>query len=602
MRMRTTLLLALLSVSFGLSAMSLFVIRTSLQRQIRLDIRSDLRHSVLTFQNLQAQRREMLSREAALLADLPSLKALMTTADPRTIEDGGAEFWTVSGTDIFALADRRGVVVAVYEKGRRGGASDAAQRLQAVLSEPGGPHLLQTGGRLYEISMEPLYFGSPASGTRLGYVAIGFALDDTVAREVSAPAAADVMFVANGSIAATTLDPAHAEAAARAGLLVRGEVNGEDVWLGREHYLVSSLPLSQPAPPARSPAVRLVVLKSYDEASRFLNRLNRLVAGLGLLVLISGGAIALYLAGTITGPLERLAAAARALGAGDFDFEHKQEGAREIRELGSAFDGMRRQLRGTQLELLEAERLATIGRMASSISHDLRHSLSAVYANAEFLEYPAISAAERAELLAEVREAVGGMTELIDSLLLFSRTGQALQLSLEPVSSLIERALAMVKRHPDAQRVRITTDALPPIEACVDARKIERAIFNLLLNACQAAQGGAETPYVRVSLAETEEWLSITVADNGGGVPESIRATLFEPFVSGGKPNGMGLGLTIAHRIAVEHGGSVSMQESHLHEPDRGETAFALCLAKSRLQAFANGTVKEQASSPVGHL
>jgi hypothetical protein len=97
MRMRTTLLLSLLAVSFGLTALSLIVIHTSLQRQIRQALASDLHRSIATFQNLQTQRREMLGREATLLADLPSLKALMTVllrpgpGNEQTVRDGGLE-------------------------------------------------------------------------------------------------------------------------------------------------------------------------------------------------------------------------------------------------------------------------------------------------------------------------------------------------------------------------------------------------------------------------------------------------------------------------------------------------------------------------------
>ena len=111
MRMRMTLLLSLLAVSFGLTALSLIVIHTSLQGQIRQALDSDLQRSIATFRNLQMQRREMLRREAALLADLPDLKALMTVllrsgpGAERTVRDGGVEFWRVSGAAFFALAD-----------------------------------------------------------------------------------------------------------------------------------------------------------------------------------------------------------------------------------------------------------------------------------------------------------------------------------------------------------------------------------------------------------------------------------------------------------------------------------------------------------------
>src|SRR6184192_2777533 len=87
-----------------------------------------------------------------------------------------------------------------------------------------------------------------------------------------------------------------------------------------------------------------------------------------------------------------------------------------------AFKRMRDSLLKTQQKLLDAERLATIGRMASSISHDLRHSLAAIVANAEFLCESRLSSDQREELYGEVRIAVNQMTDLIDSLLEFSRT------------------------------------------------------------------------------------------------------------------------------------------------------------------------------------
>ena len=89
-------------------------------------------------------------------------------------------------------------------------------------------------------------------------------------------------------------------------------------------------------------------------------------------------------------------------------------------------------MKRTQGELIESDRLATIGRMASSGSHDLRHHLSAIYANAEFMSLSQTGGEERAELLGEVRDAVQDMTDLIESLLLFSQTGQGLTETTNP--------------------------------------------------------------------------------------------------------------------------------------------------------------------------
>ncbi len=107
---------------------------------------------------------------------------------------------------------------------------------------------------------------------------------------------------------------------------------------------------------------------------------------------------------------------------------------------------MRVQLKQTQKDLLDSERLATIGRMASSISHDLRHYLSAMYANAEFLSDGKISQSEREELMVEVKTAVQGMTDMLDSLLLFTQTGRALHPEYESIALLIQRAMSMFVR------------------------------------------------------------------------------------------------------------------------------------------------------------
>jgi len=101
---------------------------------------------------------------------------------------------------------------------------------------------------------------------------------------------------------------------------------------------------------------------------------------------------------------------------------------------------------------------------------------------------------------------------------------------------------------------------------------------NLTSPSRMAATLSVDRPVVEVFLAEVEQWLYITILDNGPGIPASVRETLFDPFVTMGKPNGTGLGLTLARRIAEEHGGSVLLDESI---PKK--TVFTLSLVKNRL-------------------
>jgi signal transduction histidine kinase len=228
-------------------------------------------------------------------------------------------------------------------------------------------------------------------------------------------------------------------------------------------------------------------------------------------------------------------------------------------------------------QLIEAERMSAIGRMACSISHDMRHSLTAIYANAEFLERHDICVSVRTDLLLEIQEAVLAMTERIDSLLQFGSSGRKSPLVHARVSLVVEKAVAAVKFHPDGRNVSITVGKFPPTEADIDARNLESAIYNLLLNACQAAARSTHVPEVKVHLTEVDERICLTILDNGPGIPASVRRTLFDPFVTAGKPNGTGLGLTLARRIAEEHGGSVCLEESN-----RERTVFTLSLTKNR--------------------
>jgi len=142
---------------------------------------------------------------------------------------------------------------------------------------------------------------------------------------------------------------------------------------------------------------------------------------------------------------------------------------------------------------------------------------------------------------------------------------------------LVDRAVGMVRAHPDAARVEFSVRNQNPAEtsAVVDGKQIERAIYNLVLNACQTVHTSGEPARVSVSLDVRPAEIILGVSDNGDGVPESIRNTLFEPFVSEGKQKGSGLGLTLAQCIAAEHGGDVTLVSSR-----PGETVFRMSIAR----------------------
>jgi signal transduction histidine kinase len=577
LRLRTTLLIPLLLLSFGGTLVSLLILRNIVKQQVRANLVSDLQHSVKTYRNLAQQRRELLARESALLSDLPSLKALMT-ADTRTIVDGGVEFWQTSGSDLFALLDRDGKLIVAYNRGAPLDRVHIAQALESGLAHPDAPILLApllvpVDGRLYEVSTQPLLFGARDRNSQLGFVAVGYAVDERVAREVSEAAAAEVTFTVGSSIVASTLTPALQQQLNAQPALLHAPIENLNLKLGKEDYLAASVPLGNGS--------QLVVLKSFEQASILLDRVNRWVLTLALLALLAGTLMLASISRTLTHPIQTLVEGTRALAQGNFDYQISEEGVAEIRELSRAFERMRVELQRTQNELLDSERLATIGRMASSISHDLRHYLSAMYANAEFMSSEKIPQLDREELFLEVQTAVQGMTDLLDSLLLFTRTGRALHPAHASILEVVQRSVSLARSHPSAREVSILIEGDSCFEAFIDAQKLGRAIYNLLLNACQAAHRGRGPALVTLALTEDTTMVRIRVSDNGPGVPASVRETMFLPFVSEGKESGVGLGLTLAQQIAQEHGGKIELDATL-----ERNTVFTITLPKQALRAL----------------
>jgi signal transduction histidine kinase len=262
---------------------------------------------------------------------------------------------------------------------------------------------------------------------------------------VSKVAASQVAFSYGNEVVATTLTPAQMQGSGVRDLIAgSAQAEPHDVEVGNEHFLATSLELSG----QQTTPVRLSVLGSYDQAAKFLDQLNRLLLLLGLAAVLVGSGLVFFLSHTFTRPLGNLVAGVRALERGDFHHPVDPRGGDEVAELTHAFDRMRASLLKSQRDLLESEQLATIGRMASSISHDLRHSLAAIVANSEFLCESHLTPSQREELYQEVQSGANLMTDLIDSLLEFARTRESLNPSYGNVCDAVKRAVQAVRLHP----------------------------------------------------------------------------------------------------------------------------------------------------------
>lgn len=577
LRLRTRFLLSMLLITAGLTTTSLLLVRRSVENHVRQSIAENLHDSVAAFQDFRHERETMLTNDVALLADLPITRAIMTGPDPVTIQDASREVSDIANSDLFVLVDRTGRVVALHTK-TPGFTPEAAEKyFQESLDEDRGEssHWWLGGHHLYQSFIEPIYRGSRTDGTLLGFLVIGYEINDRLAAEVSKVAGSQVAFSCGNEVVATTLPPDQVRGILQP--IVTGSVQEEprDVEIGRERFLATSLDLSG----SRVTPVRLSVLGSYDQATKFVDELNRYLLLLGFLAVLIGSGLVFFVSHTFTKPLGNLVTGVRALEGGDFHHPLDSSGGDEVAELTRAFDRMRSSLLKSQRDLLESEQLATIGRMASSISHDLRHSLAAIVANSEFLCDSHLTPVQREELYQEVRTGVNLMTDLIDSLLEFARTRESLTPAYGNVAETIQRAVQAVRLHPRHHARSIDVLCGNHLSAWFDQRKMERALYNLLLNACEAAPvaGGK----VEIAAGEVSGGITISVADNGPGVADSIRDRLFHPFVSYGKENGTGLGLAVVQKIVQDHGGEIFVERTA-----EGTTVFRIVLPGRVKDAF----------------
>jgi two-component system, NtrC family, sensor kinase len=253
----------------------------------------------------------------------------------------------------------------------------------------------------------------------------------------------------------------------------------------------------------------------------------------------------------------------------------------EIGDLGRHFNEMVQQLRGSREEIehlhrtqmSRAEHLATLGEMAAGLAHEIRNPLAGIAGVMEIVgrDLPANSAAT--SVLGEVRNEVNHINKIVTELLEIARpkapvyqTGNLVAVS--------EHAALFVRDQASAKHVILEVikgDPVPTLE--FDSGQIHQVLLNLLLNAVQACSAGGS---VRVEFASDEEMVTVTVTDTGKGISPAVLPNIFRPFFTT-KGNGTGLGLSLARRIAEDHGGRLEATS----ELGKG-SQFALALPKIR--------------------
>jgi signal transduction histidine kinase len=227
----------------------------------------------------------------------------------------------------------------------------------------------------------------------------------------------------------------------------------------------------------------------------------------------------------------------------------------ELRAKNSALETRLAELERAHEELVRAERLAAVGRVASGLAHEIGNQLALVgYAEEIRDRSTDPELAEFARVIIGAQKRLAGMVDEIKD---FTR-GAAGQYAREPgdVAAAVEEALGILRFDHEVKTRRVSLEVRQRPLALLHRGKIAQVLVNLVRNAVQASPPGGE---VKVTVDETEGGALITVADHGAGMPPEVVRRLGEPFFTT-KERGSGLGLGISRRIIAEHGGHLDVK------------------------------------------
>ena len=295
----------------------------------------------------------------------------------------------------------------------------------------------------------------------------------------------------------------------------------------------------------------------------------------------------------IVRPLQRMAVAAREIARGDLSHKVEVKSQDEVGALAESFNQMTDHLReanakliewGTTLEkkveertrelrdiqdhMVQSEKLASIGKLAAGIAHEINNPLGGILIYSHLILEDTPAGRPHHENLKKIVKETTRCKDIVKGLLDFARPKEP-EMAPVDLPEILEKCLAFTERQTLFQNIRIEksyTAGLPRVVA--DGAQLQQVFMNLILNAAEAMSGQG-TLTLRAALDPERDELAVEISDTGHGIREEDRARLFEPFFTTKEVGkGTGLGLAISYGIVRKNQGSIEVQS----EPGRGAT------------------------------
>jgi len=541
------LLATTLTVTIVLALTAWFV-REQMVTALTRDLEMSLRASFDAYTSLWKSRADNLRSISTVLSTMSDVRAAFETNDGATIRDTAGEIWSrvsQSGA-IFLVTDPQGKVIASLG-GSPIQATDLAIVREASRMFPHQPTGFSVqNGTLYELVITPVYVQTTTGPGLLDVLVAGFQVDQALAADLKQrTGASDFIFRAPGARTVSTMLAQETEAIlahnVRGPGLARIETPEELAALSTPLEDIDGQPLGD-----------LLMVRSYQPVRAGVRNLQRRLIWIWGTAILAAALASCLIALRILRPIQQLDRAAARIAQQDYSAWVPERGSDELARLARTFNQMSASIRAARDELIRQERISTIARLATSIVHDLRNPLAAIYGGAEMMVDGELNETQMRRVTHNIYRASRVIKDLLQQLSDVSRgriqAPERCALS-EVVGAAVEAQMPLAEQ----LNVRIESRIDPGIELLLERARVERVFVNLLQNALEAMpHGGAVT----VEAERRADQVVVSVADTGPGIPPEIRDRLFQPFVNAGK-NGLGLGLALSRQTILAHGGDL---------------------------------------------
>ncbi|MGB6943063.1 MAG: ATP-binding protein [Bryobacteraceae bacterium] len=545
----------LLSTSIAITllfAVTVWIVQHYVVKSTSESLEDEVRASFRAYDSLWRAHADKLASISLILSTMSDVRAAFTTGDKATIRDTAAQLWNLVSEEnaIFLVTDPDGGVITSLGGNPSIPMAPTMPLVREAAARFPRPSqgFLMLSGRLYQIIVTPVYVQSSGGPGLIDVLVTGYEVNNLTAGQLKdATGGSDFTFTAGSRVVASTLTGGISSA-----ILSEASRYSERpgrITAGHTEYMVLTTPLMDVR--GRSMG-KLSIFRSFATADQRLESLRWNILLTWVAAVLVGLALTYLLARRILAPVKQLDRAAEAIARGDYDIRLPVESRDELGRLTETFNNMCSSIQSARQELIQKERIATIGRLSTSIVHDLRNPLAAIYGGAEMLVDSDLPPPQVSRLAQNIYRASRRIQELLQDLVNVSR-GKPKAVEVCRLRDVIGAAWDTLARAAEAQSVTVSLHVPEEIELPLERSRMERVFVNLFSNSLDAMPDGG---HIEIVARREGSVVLVEVGDTGPGISSEVRASLFQPFHSG-KRNGLGLGLALSRQTVLDHGGDM---------------------------------------------